>query len=81
MLHAIKVKGHVGSDGILKLEVPVEYLNQDLEAVVVVQTPLSKPTDFNGWPLGFFESLDQIEADDVSERPEQGKLETREPIE
>ena len=81
MLQAIKVKGHVGSDGILKLEVPVEYLNQDVEAVVVVQTPLTKPTDANGWPLRFFESLDQIEADDVIERPGQGTLETREPIE
>ena len=81
MLQAIKVKGHVGSDGILKLEVPVEYLNQDVEAVLVVQTPLPKPTDVNGWPLGFFESLDQIEADDISERPSQGTLETREPLE
>lgn len=67
MLQAIKVRGHVGSDGILKLEVPVEYLNQDVEAVVVVQIPLPKPTDPNGWPLGFFESLDQIHADDLIE--------------
>jgi hypothetical protein len=81
MLQAIKVKGHVGSDGILKLEIPVEYINQDLEAVVVVQTPLPKPTDSNGWPIGFFESLDKIEADDMIERPGQGTLEVREPME
>jgi len=35
MLQAIKVKGHVDNDGILKLEVPVEYPNQDVEVVVV----------------------------------------------
>jgi hypothetical protein len=31
--------------------------------------------------MGFFESLDQIEADDVIERSDQGILETRKPIE
>jgi hypothetical protein len=81
MLQAIKVKGHVGSDGILKLVVPAEYQNQDIEAVLVVQSAALKPTDANGWPIGFFESLDQIEADDVMERPSQGTLETRESIE
>jgi hypothetical protein len=72
MLRAITIKGHVGSDGILKLEVPAEYQNQDIEAVLVVQTPQPKPTDANGWPIGFFESIDQIGGDDVIERPDQG---------
>lgn len=83
MLQAIKVKGHVNGDGILKLEVPVEYPNQDVEAVVVVQTLMPQPAEAEsrGLPAGFFDELDQIEADDMIERPDQGVLELREPIE
>ncbi len=83
-MQAIKVWGHVGPDGILKLEVPVKTVDQDVEAVVVIQTPAqSTPllVDVNGYPLRFFETLDRIEADDLAERPAQGQFEIREPLE
>ena len=85
MLQAIKVKGHVGSDGILKLEVPVQVINQDIEAMVVVQVQTRAAaiaaTDANGWPVGFFERTYGALADDPIERGDQGTFEIREPIE
>lgn len=83
-MQAIKVWGHVGPDGILKLEVPVKAVDQDVEAVVVIQTSAedaSLPVDANGYPFRFFETLDRIEADDLVERRAQGQLETRGPLE
>jgi len=34
-----------------------------------------------GWPVGYFDAIDAIEADDVMERDDQGEFEVREPIE
>jgi hypothetical protein len=92
MMQSIKLQAHVGSDGILKLEVPVGMLNTDLEVLVVVQAvtpaPLpspsaasSKPTPEElGWPPGFFEQTEGALADDPIERPSQGEYEVREEL-
>jgi hypothetical protein len=82
MLQAIQVNGHVGHDGILKLEVPLQLADQDVEAMVVVQAVAGKASavDVNGYPVGFFEAIDQIQADDLLERPDQGISESREPV-
>jgi hypothetical protein len=81
-MQAIKVRGHVGDDGILKLEVPFGAVNQDVEAVIVVQV-MKKPsieTDANGYPIGFFEETYGSLADDPIERPPQGEFEIRESL-
>lgn len=36
-MHGIKVRSHVGSDGILQLEIPIGLRNTDLEVMVIVQ--------------------------------------------
>ena len=77
----IKVRAHVDSDGMLKLEIPTEYADMDLEVALVLQPLPSANTNELGWPVNFFESLDAIQADDLQERPEQGTLEEREPLE
>jgi hypothetical protein len=77
----IKVRAHVDSDGMLKLEIPTEYANTDLEVALVLHPLPSVDTNEHGLPVNFFESLDAIEADDLLERPEQGTLEEREPLE
>jgi hypothetical protein len=55
----IKLRSHVGPNGILKLEVPVGVKNTDLDVVVNVEpvgngTPAKTPEEL-GWPEGFFE--------------------------
>jgi hypothetical protein len=77
----IKVRAHVDSDGMLKLEIPTEYADMDLEVALVLQPLPSADTNEFGWPVSFFATLDAIQADDLQERPEQGGLEEREPLE
>ena len=77
----IKVRAHVDSDGMLKLEIPTEYADVDLEVALVLQPLPSVETNELGLPVNFFENLDAIKADDLKERPEQGTVEEREPLE
>jgi len=55
----IKTRSHVGRDGVLKLEIPTELTEMDIDVVVMyqpVETPARKPSPEElGWPPGFFE--------------------------
>jgi len=47
-MESVKIKAHVGTDGILKLELPVDVVDTDVELVIVMHF-LAKPlpTDTN----------------------------------
>lgn len=79
-MDTIKLRTHVGQDGVLRLQLPLGIGNQDLEVVVIVQAQQSEPVDVNGWPIGYFEESYGSLADTPIERPDQGVLETRDPI-
>jgi hypothetical protein len=68
-MDSLKLKTHVGSDGILKLELQTGVANRDLEVLVVMQPLETQPVDDLGWPLGFFERTYGALADDPIERP------------
>jgi hypothetical protein len=80
-MEIFKIRTHVGSDGVLKLELPVDATNRDLEVVVVVQPTETEAVDELGWPKGFFEETYGSLADDPIERGDQGIIVVREPIE
>jgi hypothetical protein len=79
-METIKLKTHIGSDGVLKLELPTKLTNRELEVLVVMQ-PLDEEVDELGWPIGFFERTYGALADDPIERPPQPPLEVRDEIE
>jgi hypothetical protein len=54
-MHSITVQSHVGTDGVLHLDVPVNLKDTDVE-VVIHYHPLSKPAS-QGWEPGFFEEV------------------------
>ncbi|MCL1464730.1 hypothetical protein [Argonema galeatum] len=57
-MQSIKLRSHVGEDGILHLDVPVGIADTDLEVTVTVQPVTAAQTDTpqgKGWPPGFFE--------------------------
>ena len=59
-MNTIQLKTRVGTDGVLKLEIPVEVTETDLEVLVVFQPLARRPTtdpDELGWPAGFFETV------------------------
>ncbi len=80
-METIKVKTHVGNDGILKLQLPVGFSNSDLEIVVVVQSTPVQPNNFDRaeW-LVFVESTAGSLANDPIERGTQGIHEIRDEI-
>ena len=80
-MDAIKLKTHVGEDGILKLEVPVDIVNRDVEVTLTFDTLAQvKKTDANGWPIGYFDLTYGSLADHPIERGDQGQAEIREPL-
>ena len=79
-MHNIKLRSHVGSDGILHLDVPVEVTDTDLEVTVTIKpiTPTPAPTEEQlGWPTGFFEKTAGCLEDDPLIRYPQGELPER----
>ncbi len=72
-MNSIQLKTRVGTDGVLKLEVPVEVTETDLDVLVVFQPLAQKPTpdlDKLGWPAGFFETPEDGRASPSRERPD-----------
>jgi hypothetical protein len=63
-MQTIKLETHIGADGILKLELPLEISDADLEVLVVVQRKEKR-----SWPPGYFERTAGSLADDPIERP------------
>ena len=61
-MQTIKLDMRVGPDGILKLELPLEVSNVDLEVLVVFQRKEKR-----GWPPGYFERTAGALADDPIE--------------
>ena len=74
-MQTIKLDTRVGRDGILKLELPLEVSDTDLEVLVVVQRKEKR-----GWPPGYFEQTAGSLADDPIKRPSQGEYEERDAL-
>ncbi|NJM74820.1 MAG: hypothetical protein HC852_02440 [Acaryochloridaceae cyanobacterium RU_4_10] len=53
-MHSVTLRSHVGSDGILKLEVP-GVRDVEVEVTVTVKLPILESRQ--GWQPGFFEEL------------------------
>jgi hypothetical protein len=57
MMQSVKLRSHVGKDGLLKLEIPLNLVDTDLEVMVVFQpvTSTAPGVEDSGWPANFFE--------------------------
>ena len=70
----IKVRSHVGSDGVLHLDIPTSISDQAVEVTVTV-TPIVEPSEKTpeelGWSPGFFErTAGQWQGEFVREQPD-----------
>ncbi len=74
-MNTFKLEVRLGHDGILKLELPVEISETDLEVLVVIQ-----PKEKRHWPEGYFDRTAGCLSNDPIERPPQGEYEEREPL-
>jgi len=80
-METIKLKAHIGADGILKLETPTALRAVDTEVLIVLQPVTAQSLNENGYPVDYFDAIDAIVADDLIERPEQGVIDIRDDIE
>lgn len=67
-METIRVKTHVGEDGILKLKLPSGVVNCTLDVVIVLQPVDEHVVDALGWPAGYFERTYGSMANDPMER-------------
>ncbi len=49
-MESIKIRSHVGADGILHFDIPIEIANAEIEVTVTIQTVLPQQ---RGWMPGF----------------------------
>ena len=67
-MQTITLKARPDADGVLRLEIPVSVIDQDVE-IVLVMNPLPKqPLDEMGYPIGYFDATYGSLADDPIER-------------
>lgn len=84
-MQSITLHSHVGSDGILQLQLPIDLKDTDLEVTVTIR-PIAPKLDRNlgvdlGWSEGFFaETFGALGDDDSFIRHPQGDYEVREPL-
>ena len=79
-MQSITLRSHVGTDGILHLDVPVGLHNTDLEVTVTLKavTPkMVKTPEELGWPPGFFERTAGAWQGEPLTRGAQGEYEKR----
>ncbi len=70
---SVKTKAHIGSDGMLTIEVPKPLRETDVEVILVIQpTPEER-----GWPPGFFEATAGAWQGEPLKREPQGEYEQR----
>jgi hypothetical protein len=76
-MESIKVRSHVGQDGILHLDIPVEMANTEIEVTLTIQRVIPQK---QAWMPGFFEEVIGGWVGEPLSRPEQGEYETREQL-
>ncbi len=77
-MKSIKLRSHIGADGILHLDVPLEIRDTEIEVTVTVESVNSGSQ--KGWMPGFFEEVIGGWVGEPLERPEQGEFEIREQL-
>jgi len=84
MMKSMQLKSNVGHDGILRLQLPVDMPNQEIEMVIVIQAVSKKKESRytpvkNGWPENFFQDVVGSWSGDL-DRQQQGIFELREEL-
>ena len=78
-METFTIHSKVGADGLLKLQVPVNLTNTELEVVLIVQ-PVTPGSKNHGWPPGFFERTYGSFRDQPLIREPQGDYEIRDEL-
>ncbi|CAG1008478.1 MAG: hypothetical protein IAE83_00230 [Anaerolinea sp.] len=80
-METLTLKARAGKDGVLRLEIPTNQADQELEIVLVMQRIINEPVDAMGYPLGYFDETYGSLADDPIERNQPSHPDVRDEIE
>jgi len=80
-MQTLTLKTRTDKDGIIRLEIPTNILEQDVEIVVVMQTTDDEALDDMGYPIGYFEDTYGMFADDRIERNQPIQVDVRDDLE
>lgn len=67
-MQTLTMKARAGKDGILRLEIPTDKADREVEIVLVMHAVETEPLDEMGYPIGYFEDTYGMFADDPIER-------------
>lgn len=78
-MQTLTLKARTDKDGIIRLEIPTNIAERDIEIVMVMQTSDNEPLDNMGYPLGYFEETYGMFADEplVRNQPLQPDVRTK----
>ena len=79
-MRSISIRSRVGTDGMLHLEVPSDFVDTEVEVMVIVQPATQSRADRaeDSWSPGFFESVVGSWQGEPLVREPEGDYETRE---
>ena len=74
----IRVQSYVGADGLLKIQLPVDVIEADIDVLITIQPfEAELATEGDTWPENFFERTAGQWQGEPLVRPPQGEFETR----
>lgn len=63
-MKTLTLKARADKDGIIRLEIPTNQADRDIEIVIVMQPSDETPLDEMGYPLGYFDETYDMFADE-----------------
>ncbi|MEZ4672537.1 MAG: hypothetical protein R3E39_31940 [Anaerolineae bacterium] len=67
-MQTVTLKTRTGKDGIVRLEIPTDKADSELEIVLVMQAVEDETLDAMGYPVGYFDETYGMFADNPIER-------------
>jgi len=67
-MQTFTIKAHADHDGLVKLEIPTDLSDREVEIVLVMQPLVSEAMDDMGYPIGYFDETYGSFADEPLER-------------
>ncbi len=80
-MQTITVKARTDHAGVVKLEIPTDLADREVEIVLVMQPLTVEPVDAMGYPVGYFEETYGSFAEDPLERNQPLQPDGRDAIE
>jgi hypothetical protein len=80
-MQTITMKARADRDGVVKLEIPTDLADREVEIVLVMQALDKEPLDDMGYPIGYFEETYGSFADEPLERKQPLQPDARDEIE